>query len=88
MADRQSRTFFGIYINGNQATDTLKNLRSESRKLKNEIANLIPGTEQYRRKMEELAGVEKHIRRHNDEVKGVSFIFWGVSQFRQKVFQV
>lgn len=87
MADRQSRTFFGIFINGNQATDTLKNLREESRKLKNEIANLIPGTEQYRRKMEELQGVEKHIRRHRDEVNGLGSV-WSKIKTEVKAFGV
>ena len=85
MADRQSRTFFGIYINGQQADKTLKELRSESRMLKNELANLKPGSEAYIAKMKELRQVEPLIQKHNDQVKGLNGV-WSKVKTEVKAF--
>lgn len=61
-----------IYIDGKQAGNTIKDLRTASRKLNNEINQLAPGTDKYRRKVAELGKVNGRLTDHRNEIKKVS----------------
>ena len=61
-----------IYINGKQAGNTLADLKKKSRKLNNEINQMKPGTDAYKRKVQELGGVKKVLKGHRDEIKKLS----------------
>lgn len=60
-----------IYINGKQAGQTIADLRKESRKLNNEINQMAPGTEAYKKKVQELGSVKKQLKDHRDEIKKI-----------------
>lgn len=85
MADRQSRTFFGIYINGQQADSTLKELRGQARMLQNEMANLKPGSEAYMAKLKELRQVQPIIQKHKEAVNGLNTV-WSKVKTEVKAF--
>lgn len=58
-----------IYINGKQAVESLRDIRSEARRLNNEIQGLAPGTEAYEKKVAELGKHQATLRKHSDEVR-------------------
>lgn len=60
-----------VYINGTQAGKTLKELRAESRRLNNEINQMAPGTDAYKRKIKELGATKKVLNDHRQELKKV-----------------
>ncbi len=64
-----------VYINGKEAGKNLKGIRGETRKLRNELAQLTPGTEAFRKKVNELKSVNKKLRTINDDVRGVGGAF-------------
>jgi TP901 family phage tail tape measure protein len=66
-----------IRINGKEIENTMRSIREETRKLRNEINNkLIPGTEEYNRKVKELQKLDGVIQKHNNELKGTTGL-WG-----------
>lgn len=79
MASKNSKTN-NIYINGKQAGQTLNDLRKESRKLNKEINQMAPGTEAYKKKVQELGGVKKQLTDHRNELKKVEGSYGAVSK--------
>ena len=80
MSKRTENRRVNIWINGDQAGKTLKELRAESRRLKNEINHLAPGTEEYSRKLKELKGNQKVLDKHYHNVRGLSGAWQKVTQ--------
>ena len=76
-----------IWINGDQAGKTLKELTGESRRLKNEIKHLAPGTDEYKRKLKELKSTEGVLQKHRNDVRGMNSA-WGKVKQEVKAFGV
>lgn len=64
-----------VNVNGEKSGKTLKELKKDSRQLKRELDNLVPGTEEFIKKMEELKRVEAQLRRVQNEIRGVGGAF-------------
>lgn len=60
-----------IYINGKQAGDTIADLRKRFRELNNEVQHLKPGTEDYKKKVNELSSVKGKLDEHTKQVRGI-----------------
>lgn len=69
-----------LYINGKAAGQNLKGIRSETKKLRNELNQLTPGTEAFRKKANELKSVNKRLKIINDDVRGVGGAFGKIKQ--------
>lgn len=69
-----------IFINGQQATKTIGELKKESKKLKNEINQLAPGTQEYIDKTKQLQGVNTKLKKHGQAVRGIGSSFKSVGQ--------
>lgn len=61
-----------VYINNKTAGKNMRSLRSETRKLKNEIYGLTPGTKAFVAKSKQLQKVEGQYRKLNQEIRGLS----------------
>lgn len=61
MASPEERRNVTVFINGEQADNTLKGLTAAAAKLRNQIANLTEGTEEYKQKMAELEKVNGYL---------------------------
>lgn len=72
MATRVENIRTNIYINDKTAGKNLRQLTNESRKLRNEIALLRPGTQQFIEKSKELRSVNARIRSIRNELNGVN----------------
>jgi len=80
MSKQQTRSVT-IRINGKEIEGTMRNIRRETMKLRNEINNkLTPGTDQYNRKVKELQGYNKIISDHNARLRGTSGIWGSISK--------
>ncbi|MBS7565068.1 phage tail tape measure protein [Mucilaginibacter sp. Bleaf8] len=75
MASREEVRRVSIFINGSEADMTLKNLEAGSRKLRNQLAQLIPGTEEFKRKMMELRQVNRVLQDVQNDIRGVGGAF-------------
>lgn len=75
MAEKSEKRRIYLYINGKEVEDNLKSLTSTSRQLKNEIAKLTPGTDDFIQKSKELQQVNGRISSINKEVKGLGGVF-------------
>jgi TP901 family phage tail tape measure protein len=75
MASQNESRSVKIYIDGNAADATLKQITQSSRQLKNELALLVPGTEAFKQKMEELKSVNARLQAITDDIKGVGGAF-------------
>ncbi len=75
MASKVESRSVNIFINGQQANSTLKEMESHSRKLRNELSRLIPGTEAFKNKMQELKSVNKQLNSIKDDIRGVGGAF-------------
>lgn len=64
-----------IFINGNQAGNTIGDLQKKSRQLNNEIKRLAPGTEAYKNKIKELKSVNGNLDEHRRKIKGIGGSF-------------
>ena len=73
MVTTNTRVGFSVYIDDPQAGKTLKELTAHAKALRNEIAQLKPGTEAYVAKMNELKGVNFHLAKINTELKSQGF---------------
>jgi TP901 family phage tail tape measure protein len=60
-----------VNVNGEKSGKTLKDLKKDSRQLRRELDNLVPGSEAFIKKMEELKRVEAQLRRVQNEIRGV-----------------
>jgi hypothetical protein len=60
-----------VEINGLKAGKTLKELQNQKRTLNAELRNLTIGTEEYRKKAEQLTGVNKIYSEQQKKIKGV-----------------
>jgi hypothetical protein len=75
-----------IYINGKQAGETLSDLRKKARELSNEMNHLAPGTEEYKKKINELGQVQGKLAAHQNEIKKIGETMSNVSQtFEQRL---
>lgn len=75
MASKVESRSVNIFINGQQANSTLKEMESHSRKLRNELSRLVPGTEAFKNKIAELKSVNKQLNSIKDDIKGVGGAF-------------
>src|SRR5258708_5367266 len=75
MASRNESRSVNIYINGTSADQTLKQIEASSRKLRNELRQLVPGTEAFRKKVEELRSVNNRLQAIRDDINGVGGAF-------------
>ncbi len=69
-----------IFLNGKQAGQTIGELYKSSRKLKNEINKLTPGTEAYKKKLEELRGTNAQLEEHRKKIKGIGGAFGSIKK--------
>lgn len=75
MASKEEVRRVSIYINGNEADLTFKQLTSGAAKLKNELGQLVPGTEEFIKKAEELSKVNTVLHGIRNDIKGVDSSF-------------
>ncbi|MBB2149185.1 phage tail tape measure protein [Pedobacter gandavensis] len=75
MATKDEVRRVSIYINGSEAELTFKELGRGANKLKNELGQLTPGTEAFRKKAEELRQVNAILSGIRQEVNGVNESF-------------
>lgn len=75
MASKDEIRRVSIYINGEESDLTLKKLAQGSNKLRNELANLTIGTEEYVNKSEELQKVNALLQGLRRDVSGVEDSF-------------
>lgn len=61
-----------IYIDGKQVDNTLKSLSAEAAKLKNALANMVPGSAEFNAKSQSLRAVRGQIDAINTSVSGVN----------------
>lgn len=80
MADKTEKRRIYLYINGKEVEDNLKSLTSTSRQLKNEIAKLTPGTDEFIKKSKELQQVNGRIADIRKEVNGLGGVFGSLKQ--------
>lgn len=71
MATKSENRKINIYINSKLANKNLKDLKVLTRKLNNEIDQLTPGTEAYRKKMLELKSAKSILKKHRQEIYNV-----------------
>jgi TP901 family phage tail tape measure protein len=76
MSTKVSNVRVNTYINDVNAGKNLRQMTNESRKLRNEIALLKPGTQAFIDKTKELQAVESRIRKVRAEIRGVDGA-WG-----------
>jgi methyl-accepting chemotaxis protein len=57
-----------IFIDGKEAVNTVRNLTSEHYKLNREIKDLVPGTEEYKKKAAEIANLKGVLNEHKKEI--------------------
>nr|WP_199081363.1 phage tail tape measure protein [Pedobacter sp. ASV19] len=75
MASKDEVRRVSIYINGTESDLTLKQLTAGSAKLRNELAQLVPGTDAFIKKAQELRQVNDLLRGVREDVNGVSGAF-------------
>jgi hypothetical protein len=75
MASKEEIRRVSIYINGNESELTLKQLTQGSAKLKNELAGLTVGTEEFKKKAEELRQVRTVLNEVRGDIDGVGGAF-------------
>lgn len=75
MASTTENRYASIYIDGNAANDTLKNLRKSSTLLKNELNQLPRSSEEFAKKADLLKEVEERLASLRNEAKGVGSSF-------------
>lgn len=75
MASTTENRYASIYIDGNAANDTLKNLRDSSKLLKNELNQLPRSSEEFAKKAGLLKEVEERLASLRNEAKGVGTSF-------------
>lgn len=61
-----------IVVNDKNAGKTIGRIKGEIKALNAQIGNLVPGTEAYAKKLEELKGRTKILKEHNQAVRGIS----------------
>lgn len=71
----QSKSTANIYINGVSADATLKSLRTEAAKLRNELATLSPTSEEFAKKAERFREVDGRIQTLNGNLKQTKGLF-------------
>jgi TP901 family phage tail tape measure protein len=85
MAQNESKRIT-IYINGKEIENTIKSIKNEATKLRNEITNkLTPGTAEYNRKVQEFRKLDGVIDNHNQKLRGTAGI-WGSIKTEVKQF--
>jgi hypothetical protein len=75
MASKEESRSVNIYINGDQADQTLKQLRATARTLNNELGQLVPGTQAFKEKAEQLSSVNTRLKEVKNDVNGVGGAF-------------
>ena len=75
MASKEEIRRVSIYINGNEAELSLKQIEKGAAKLKNELGRLIPGTEEFKKKLLELRETRQVLQDVQDDIRGVGGAF-------------
>lgn len=75
MASTTENRYASIYIDGNAANDTLKNLRKSSTLLKNELNQLPRSSEEFAKKADLLKEVEERLASLKNEARGLGSSF-------------
>jgi hypothetical protein len=60
-----------IFINGKEVENTIKAIAAEKKKLQNEVAKLVVGTDEYKAGIKELGKLDGILRDHNNAIRGV-----------------
>ncbi|QXN68090.1 minor tail protein [Microcystis phage Mae-Yong924-2] len=71
----QTKSTANVYINGVAADATLKSLRAEAAKLRNELAHLSPTSEEFTKKAERFREVDGRIQTLNGSLKQTKGLF-------------
>jgi hypothetical protein len=71
MAVQKDKIQLELIINGEKAGATLKELNSASRQLNKEIQHLTPGTEEFKKKAEQLRSVNSRLDEIKKDIRGV-----------------
>lgn len=77
-----------VYINDKTGGKTLRELRAESKKLNNELANMAIHTEDFRNKASRLKEVKSEIGQINNQIHGTSFSWRKAADGFNKYFGV
>jgi TP901 family phage tail tape measure protein len=72
MGTRVENIRTNVYINDVNAGKSIRQLGNEARKLRNELALMKPGTQEFINKAQELRAVETRLRSLNNEVRGLN----------------
>jgi len=75
MAVRRDTASVDVVINGEKAGETLKQLQANTKQLYRELQNLVPGTEEFKKKMEELEASKANLREITGAVQQVDNSF-------------
>jgi len=71
MARRQ----VSVYINGREVENTMKGIRKETRKVRRELNELEIGSDAYNKKVRELQGLNKVVRKHRDDLRPTKSVY-------------
>lgn len=71
MSVRKDKVQLDLEINGKKAGQTYAGLKKNVRDLNREINKLEPGTEEFRKKTQELQSANKRLREVRDQVRGI-----------------
>jgi len=61
-----------IFVNGQQVEATAKNIAAAYRKASNELANMVVGSEDYIKKLEEVKGLNSELQAHKKALSGIA----------------
>lgn len=71
MSDKTYNRSINIFINGKEVENSLKAIEKEYYKLRNEVAGLVQGTDEYNEKVAELRHVKSILTEHKTAIYGV-----------------
>jgi hypothetical protein len=71
MAKKNVNRRLFIYINGKQVKNTLNGVRQQMRKVQGQLGNITRGTDEYKKKSEELRQITKVYNEMRQEIKGI-----------------
>lgn len=66
-ANRQA----SIFVNGQQVETTAKNVAAAFRQASNELGRMVIGSDEYISKLEEVSGLDKKLKQHRENIRGV-----------------
>ena len=69
-----------IYINGKEVEGTIRNMQNEYRRLNREVKDLPVGSEEYNKKVREMAGLRKHIDDHRKSLRSTNTLWENITK--------